>query len=143
MDRGVRLNLPDRPGIYRMQRYDGSLLYIGKAGSLKRRVNSYFTRKGPHGEHTLEMLSQACKLDITETATAFEAALLETDEIKRCSPPYNKALRRKQRKLVFCSRDLKRMAPQADVDHPIGPLPSVKLADSLAAFSSWIEKEKA
>ena len=64
---GKRLRLPDAPGIYRMLQANGDLLYIGKAKSLKVRVNSYFRQKAPHAEHTLEMLTQARKLDFTLT----------------------------------------------------------------------------
>ncbi|MBW2706369.1 MAG: GIY-YIG nuclease family protein [Deltaproteobacteria bacterium] len=78
-----RLPLPDKPGIYRMLRANGDLLYIGKAKSLKMRVNSYFRKKAPHAEHILEMLTQAQKLDYTLTGSAVEAAMLESDEIKR------------------------------------------------------------
>src|SRR5918993_5166104 len=46
MPRDVRLSLPHAPGIYRMLRTDGSVLYVGKAASLHHRVNSYF-RKQP------------------------------------------------------------------------------------------------
>ena len=48
----IRLSLPDKPGIYRMLRSNKDLLYIGKATSLKQRVNSYFRQKGAQAEHT-------------------------------------------------------------------------------------------
>lgn len=135
-----RLRLPDGPGIYRMLRSNGDLLYIGKAKSLKVRVNSYFRTKAPHAEHTLEMLTQARKLDYTLTGTAVEAALLESDEIKRHSPPYNIALRRRQRKLAFCSSDLSRHSTVPDRDCAIGPLPDGKVIDTVASFGHWIKR---
>ena len=67
MKREIRLNLSEKPGIYRMLRSNGDLLYIGKATSLKHRVNSYFRQKGSQAEHILEMLSQATDLDVTLT----------------------------------------------------------------------------
>ena len=79
----IRLSLPEKPGIYRMLRSNRDLLYIGKATSLKQRVNSYFRQKGAQAEHTLEMLSQAADLDVTLTGSALEAAVLESDEIKQ------------------------------------------------------------
>ena len=126
MPPGLRLNLPHQPGVYRMLRSNGDLLYIGKAASLKHRVNSYFHKKKGtgHAEHTLEMLTQANGLEVTVTGSALEAALLETDEIKKHSPPYNIALRKRDREIVFFSRDLQQSAQQADDDLPIGPLPS-------------------
>ena len=134
MQREIRLNLPQKPGIYRMLRSNGDLLYIGKAISLKHRVNSYFRQKGSQAEHTLEMLSQAADLEVTLTGSALEAALLESDEIKRHSPPYNVALRKGQRKLVFCSRDLRHCAVKPDKIHVIGPLPEGNITAAMAAF---------
>jgi DNA polymerase-3 subunit epsilon len=133
----MRLNLPDRPGIYRMLCANGDLLYIGKATSLKQRVNSYFRPKGPHAEHTLEMLSQAADLEVTRTGSALEAALLESDAIKRYKPPYNVALQTGQRKLIFCSRDLAKWAAQPDADDCIGPLPRGLTTVAMNAFAHW------
>ncbi len=136
-----RLQLPDKPGIYRMLRANGDLLYIGKAKSLKMRVNSYFRRKAPHAEHILEMLTQAQKLDFELTGSSLEAALLESDEIKRQSPPYNVALRRRQRKLVFCTKDLGRHSTVADRKCPLGPLPGGKVIDAVSSFAHWITRD--
>jgi DNA polymerase-3 subunit epsilon len=135
----IRLNLPERPGIYRMLRSNGDLLYIGKATSLKQRVNSYFRQKGPCAEHTLEMLSQAANLDVTLTGSALEAAVLESDQIKRHSPPYNVALRKGQRKLTFLTRDLQRCSDEPDKTHCLGPLPAGSTVDAMAAFGGWHE----
>ncbi|MBW2439626.1 MAG: GIY-YIG nuclease family protein [Deltaproteobacteria bacterium] len=136
-----RLQLPDKPGIYRMQRANGDLLYIGKAKSLKMRVNSYFRKKAPHAEHILEMLSQARKLDFALSESALEAALLESDEIKRHSPPYNIALRRRQRRLVFCTKDLSRHSTVADRKNLLGPLPDGKVTDAASSFAHWITRD--
>lgn len=138
MPPGLRLNLPQKPGVYRMLRSNGDLLYIGKATSLKHRVNSYFHKKKRtgHAEHTLEMLTQAGDLDVTVTGSALEAALLESDEIKEHAPPYNVALRKRDREIAFFSRDLLQWAQQADDDFPMGPLPS---KESLAPAAAIIE----
>ncbi len=135
MNSEVRQMLPEQPGIYRMLRANGDLLYIGKAKSLKHRVNSYFRQTGSAGEHILEMLTQAYDLDFTLTGSALEAAILENDQIKHHSPPYNVALRKQQRQLVFCSKDLKHHSTTTDDVHPIGPLPSGNLIDAMAAFA--------
>ncbi len=139
-----RKDLPDQPGIYRMCRSGGDLLYIGKAKSLRQRVNSYFHKGSRHPEHILEMLSQAQSLDTTVTRTAFEAALVESDEIKKHSPPYNRALRTNERDVLFFSRDLKSTNSQPDSYHSIGPLPSSHCLDSLAllggAFNGDLRK---
>ena len=93
MPREIRLALPEQPGLYRMLRQDGSVLYVGKATSLRARVNSYFRRQSGGAEHTLEMLSQARSLSYAVAESALEAALAEPDEIKAHRPPYNLALR--------------------------------------------------
>jgi DNA polymerase-3 subunit epsilon len=139
MNPGIHQQLPDKPGIYRMLRAKKSdPLYIGKAKSLKQRVNSYFRQKAPHAEHTLEMLTQARELEFTLTASALEAAILETDEIKRRSPPYNIALRRRQRGLAFCTKDLCRHSAVVERDFPVGPLPAGRFIKTVSAFGLWL-----
>lgn len=124
MEPDTRLRLPERPGVYRMLRSNGDLLYIGKARSLKKRVNSYFQKRRHHAEHILEMLTQARHLEVTVTDTALEAAILESDEIKRSSPPYNIALRGRDRRIAFCGPDGIRTHTEPSDEHPVGPLPS-------------------
>ena len=143
MNLEIRRNIPDHPGIYRMLRSNGDVLYIGKAKSLKRRVDSYFRKSGSPGEHILEMLTQAYGLDFTETGSALEAAILESDEIKCQSPPYNVALRTGQRDLVFCNKELQDFTRKADADHPIGPLPAGNLNKAMTAFADSINAHNA
>lgn len=131
-------DLPDKPGIYRMYRSTGDLLYIGKAKSLKHRVNSYFHTHSRHAEHILEMLSQAKSLSITMTQTALEAAIRESDEIKSHSPPYNRALRSQNREILFYSKELKSSRTQPDLLHRIGPLLSHVGLDSLAFLTDML-----
>jgi DNA polymerase-3 subunit epsilon len=123
MAREARLALPDAPGVYRMLRTGGDVLYIGKAISLKRRVNSYFQKRSGVGERMLEMLSQARELDATETGSALEAALLECDEIKAHAPPYNVALRH-EREVCFVDIEAATAAARPGPGHRVGPLPS-------------------
>jgi len=124
LSRNLRLAAPDKPGVYRYSRSNGDLLYIGKAISLKRRINSYFQGHRRHSENILEMLSQAVQLDFQETDSALEAALLESDAIKQCQPPYNQALTADSRDLVFISRDMGRSRAQRDDRCCLGPVPS-------------------
>lgn len=139
MDPQDRTDLPHRPGVYRMLRSNGDVLYIGKATSLKQRIASYFYKHSRHPEHILEMLSQAQKLDFTCTDTALEAALLETDEIKLKHPPYNKALQEKERKLYFCSPDFLQCLPQPGKSLKVGPLPDERSFYALAALDGLME----
>ncbi|MBN1291697.1 MAG: GIY-YIG nuclease family protein [Candidatus Latescibacteria bacterium] len=131
MESKIRLGLPDTSGIYRMFRSNGDILYIGKAKSLKRRVNSYFQNKTQHSEHILEMLTQAVNIEVTETNSALEAALLESDEIKRNTPPYNVSLRKRNRKIWFGTKVMNQFSQRPDEEHTIGPLLSKETLESL------------
>ncbi|MFA6503642.1 MAG: excinuclease ABC subunit UvrC [Patescibacteria group bacterium] len=79
--------LPDKPGVYIMKDESGEILYIGKATSLKRRVESYFTR--PRTDLIQEMVSKIASIDYLEQPTAIEALFLEASLIKRHQPFYN------------------------------------------------------
>lgn len=135
MPREVRLSVPDAPGVYRMLRTDGSVLYVGKAASLHHRVNSYFRKQNGVHERSLEMLSQARALSFEVTPTALEAALLEPDEIKRHQPPYNVALTIQDRALWFASPDLGTRRARPSPHCPLGPFPSAETLDRFEAFA--------
>jgi DNA polymerase-3 subunit epsilon len=135
MPRDVRLSLPDAPGIYRMLRTDGSVLYVGKAASLHHRVNSYFRKRNGVPERSLEMLSQARAISFDVTPSPLEAALLEPDEIKRHQPPYNVALTIRHRALWFTSPDLSTRRSRPSPHCPLGPFASAETLDRFGAFA--------
>src|SRR5438309_11218147 len=135
MPRDARLSLPHAPGIYRMLRTDGSVLYVGKAASLHHRVNSYFRRQHGVHERSLEMLSQARAISFDVTHSPLEAALLEPDEIKRHRPPYNVALSLRGRALWFASPDPSARSAGPSSDYPLGPFTSSELLDDVAALA--------
>jgi len=139
LDPGLRRTLPAGPGVYRFRRKGGSVLYVGTASSLRRRVGSYFQTTRGHEERTLEMLAQARELDYTPTRSALEAALLEPDEIKRLAPPYNLALREGDRRLGYWSWSLRHVAPVPDERHPIGPLLQRSLRPPLRALLELLD----
>jgi DNA polymerase-3 subunit epsilon len=139
MNSNIRSKLPNQPGVYKMLRANGDLLYIGKARLLRQRVNRYFQKSTQHPEHILEMLSQAGDLEVNLTDSAMEAAILEADQIKNYSPPYNIALRKRDRNLWFCSRDFRRFALAPDDLHRYGPLPSKEPLVSLSSIGELID----
>lgn len=85
--RHIYSHIPEEPGVYFMKGAKGEILYIGKAGNLKRRVSSYFLR--PHDARIQKLVSLIRKIDYQETDTALEALILESALIKKYSPPFN------------------------------------------------------
>jgi DNA polymerase-3 subunit epsilon len=122
MSRSRRLGLPDAPGVYRLVNMRGQVLYVGKAKSLHHRVNSHFQKQTGLPERSLELLTQIRDVDITVTASALEAALLESDEIKRLAPPYNRALTPLKRRILFFTPDLSGMGPGPEQGRTGGPV---------------------
>lgn len=84
--------LPRRPGVYRMIASDDSVLYVGKARSLKSRVTSYFRASGLSSK-TIALVARIHRIDVTVTSSETEALLLEQSLIKAERPPYNVVLR--------------------------------------------------
>ena len=83
-------DIPELPGVYHFR--DGEkILYIGKAKNLRKRVNSYFTRKNSIKEN--KILYEAKSLDYTATTNELEALILEENEIKEHQPKYNVRLK--------------------------------------------------
>lgn len=93
IERDTRLTLPDEPGVYRYVTRTGKILYVGKATSLKHRVNSYFTGGLKRDARKREMLAQAVDVKITIVPTPLHAGMLEYTEIQTHKPPYNKMFR--------------------------------------------------
>ena len=84
-------DLPASPGVYRMLDASGTVLYVGKAKQLKRRVASYFGRtRTPRHERLVSLIAD---IAVTVTRTEGEALLLESQLIKSLQPRFNVLLR--------------------------------------------------
>ena len=83
---------PAGPGVYRMIDREGEVLYVGKARSLKKRVQSYARGQG-HSNRIARMVADTASMEFVSTATETEALLLEANLIKRLKPRFNVVLR--------------------------------------------------
>lgn len=127
-----RLTLPLGPGVYRFYGKNGALLYVGKATSLKSRVNSYFRKAKGGDPRKREMLMQAWDVQFTEVTCPLEAALLEYRTIQQELPPYNLALRRKPSELKFLDSMLREVSQ--DASGAFGPFSEITLQNNLYAL---------
>ncbi len=80
------------PGVYRMIDKAGEVIYVGKARSLKSRVQNY-TRIGGHTNRIAAMIRSTASMEFMNTGTEAEALLLEANLIKRFKPRYNVSFR--------------------------------------------------
>jgi excinuclease ABC subunit C len=87
--------LPDRPGVYLLKDARGTVLYVGKAQSLRSRVRSYWQKQAGSGEIHLirSVIGKIADLEYTMTDSVSEALLLEINLVKRYRPRYNVRLK--------------------------------------------------
>ncbi|WP_072011664.1 excinuclease ABC subunit UvrC [Serratia sp. DD3] len=94
-----------QPGVYRMYDMAGTVIYVGKAKDLKKRLASYF-RIQVNSRKTENLVKNIAQIDVTVTHTETEALLLEHNYIKLYQPRYNVLLRDdKSYPLIFLSAD--------------------------------------
>ncbi|EKN5095668.1 excinuclease ABC subunit UvrC [Yersinia enterocolitica] len=94
-----------QPGVYRMYDKAGTVIYVGKAKDLKKRLTSYF-RAHVASRKTETLVKNIAQIDVTVTHTETEALLLEHNYIKLYQPRYNVLLRDdKSYPLIFLSAD--------------------------------------
>jgi excinuclease ABC subunit C len=85
--------LPHAPGVYIYRDTTGTILYIGKAKDLKKRVSQYFLRDDAVGAKTKLLVSQIASIETISTASEFDALLLEAKLIHDNAPKYNVVLK--------------------------------------------------
>ncbi|WP_420844581.1 excinuclease ABC subunit UvrC [Legionella cardiaca] len=124
-------NLTSEPGVYRMLDEEGTVLYVGKASNLKKRVSSYFNKQNA-GAKTRSLVNQIKSIEISITRSETEALLLESNLIKTLRPKYNVLLRDDKSypyihvsKHTFPRMELYRSKKKPKKGEFYGPFPSV------------------
>lgn len=93
-------NLPPKPGVYLFKNIRGSVLYIGKAINLKKRIKSYFLIK-PEEVRIANLLKEIQKVDYISTGSEIETLILEAKLIKEYQPKFNVRLKDDKRYLYI------------------------------------------
>ena len=81
--------LPSKPGCYLMKNAEGTIIYVGKAISLKNRVRSYFHADLSHDHKTRRLVSEIAHIEWIVVGSELEALILEMNLIKKHRPKYN------------------------------------------------------
>lgn len=90
--KGIVSNLPEKPGIYQYLNTEGTIIYVGKAKNLKRRVYSYFSKEHQPGK-TRVLVSKIADIRYIVVNSEEDALLLENNLIKKYKPRYNVLLK--------------------------------------------------
>jgi excinuclease ABC subunit C len=87
--KGILDTLPSKPGCYLMQNAEGTIIYVGKAISLKNRVRSYFRADTGHDHKTRRLVREITEIEWIVVGSELEALILEMNLIKKHRPRYN------------------------------------------------------
>jgi len=86
---GILDTLPAKPGCYLMKNAEGTIIYVGKAISLKNRVRSYFHADSGHDQKTRRLVREINNIEWILVGSELEALILEMNLIKKHRPKYN------------------------------------------------------
>ncbi len=87
--KGILDTLPSKPGCYLMKNAEGTIIYVGKAISLKNRVRSYFHADAGHDQKTRRLVREIAHIEWIVVGSELEALILEMNLIKKHRPKYN------------------------------------------------------
>lgn len=127
--------LPDKPGVYQYFDKEGTIIYVGKAKNLKRRVNSYFNKE-QEGK-VRAMIAHIDRMEYIVVNTEADALLLENNLIKRLQPHYNILLKDSKTYPWIClsnepfPRIFPTRRPIQDGSTYFGPYPMVRTLHTL------------
>ena len=126
------LKLPDKPGIYKFLDEHATIIYVGKAKNLKKRVSSYFTKANLDNRKTYKLVSEIKLIEFVIVSSEFDALLLENNLIKEHQPRYNILLKDDKSFPSICitNERFPRIYSTRRIDHKkgeyFGPYTSVK-----------------
>lgn len=126
--------LPSAPGVYKMYDSTGTVIYVGKAISLKNRVRQYFQSNKSHTSKVTAMVSHIADFDILRTANETEALSLECNLIKQFKPKYN-ILLKDDKHFPYVRIDMRQDFPRVEVVRRIGKDGARYLGPFLSAVS--------
>lgn len=106
--------LPDTPGVYKMLDDTGTVIYVGKAISLKNRVSQYFQKNKDHSPKVLAMVSHVADFETIGVRNEAEALSLESNLIKEFMPKYN-ILLKDDKHFPYVRIDLRKDFPGVEV----------------------------
>ena len=129
--------LPEKPGVYQFLDTKGTIIYVGKAKSLKKRVSSYFNKETGLSGKTIVMVKKIAAIRHIIVNTELDALLLENNLIKKYQPRYNVNLKddktfpwicikNERFPRIFSTRNIIR-----DGSEYFGPYASVKMMNTL------------
>ena len=102
LEKTVIDKLPSKPGVYYFHNNKDKIIYVGKAINLKKRVSSHFTHNDPDPKRQ-NFIRNIYKVSYKQCATELEAIVLESTEIKRLWPRYNKSQKQPLQKYALYS----------------------------------------
>jgi excinuclease ABC subunit C len=131
--------LPEKPGVYQYFDVNDSIIYVGKAKNIKKRVSSYFNKNQENGK-TRVLVKQIVDIKYIVVDTELDALLLENSLIKKYQPKYNIQLKDDKTYPWICIKNepfprvftTRRMIK--DGSKYYGPYPSVKVVNTLLSF---------
>jgi len=124
LDKQVIDKLPARPGVYYFHNNKDKIIYVGKAINLKKRVSSHFTHNDPDLKRQ-NFIRNIYKISYKPCATELEAIVLESTEIKRLWPRYNKSQKQPQVKYALYSFEDNRGYMRLAIDKKKKHLPHI------------------
>lgn len=116
--------LPGRPGVYYFHNNKDKIIYVGKAVNLKKRVSSHFTQNDPDPKRQ-NFIRNVYKISYKQCATELEAIVLESTEIKRLWPRYNKSQKQPAQRFALYSFEDNRGYLRLAIDKKKKNLPSL------------------